>query len=80
MCSPRRWRWWFLPLWSSVGCSFTLLGAADETLDEIHVLCNDSLINAMAVEVIEESNPRGVDAGRCETFLRIVAHVGDMNE
>jgi hypothetical protein len=41
----------------------------DETLDEFHVLCNDSLVDAMAVEVIEESTPRRVDTRRCGDFL-----------
>jgi hypothetical protein len=69
LCSSRCWRWWFLLLWSSVGYNSTLLGATDEALDEIHVLCNDRLIDAMLVEVIEESHPRRVDARRCEAFL-----------
>jgi hypothetical protein len=61
--------WWrrFLLLWSSV--SRTILGATDETLDEVHILCNDCLIDAMGLEITEESNPRWVDARRCKAFL-----------
>ena len=64
------WRW-FLLLWSSVSSAYsvTFLGATDETLDEVHVLCNDCLIDAMGLEITEESNPRWVDARRCKAFL-----------
>lgn len=76
------WRRRFLLLWSSVSRThnFTLLGPTDEALDEVHVLCNDCLINAMGLEITEESNPRWVDARRCKTFLWIITHVGDMDE
>jgi len=60
--------------------AITLLGITHETLDKIHVLCDDCLINTMRLEVTEEGNPRWVDASRCEAFLSIIAHVCDMNE
>jgi hypothetical protein len=76
--------WWrrFLLLWPSVSgtYNFTLLSATDETLDEVHVLCNDCLINAMGLEIAKESNPRWVDARRCKAFFWIITHVGDMDE
>ncbi len=76
--SSRCWRRRFLLLWSSV--DFTVLGATDKTLDEVHVLCNDCLINAMGLEITEECSPGWVDARRCEAFFWIVAHVGDMDK
>jgi hypothetical protein len=76
--------WWrrFLLLRSSVSSTydFTLLGATDEALDEVHILCNDCLIDAMGLEVTKESNPRWVDASRCKAFLWIITHVRDMDE
>jgi hypothetical protein len=58
----------------------TLLGATHEAFNEVHVLCNDGLIDAMCLKVSEESNPRRVYTGRCEAFLRIIAHMGDVHE
>lgn len=75
--------WWrrFLLL-LSVGSNYssTILRATDETLDEIHVLCNNCLIDAMGLEITKESNPRRVNARRCKAFLCIITHVGDMDE
>ena len=80
--SSTHWRRRLLLLWSSVSSTyrFTLLGATDEALDEVHVLCNDCLINAMGLQITEESNPRWVDTGRCKAFLWIVTHMGNMDE
>lgn len=79
--SSRCWRRGFLLLWSSVSSTYSfILGATDETLDKVHVLCNDRLINAMGPEITEESDPRWVDARRCKAFLCIITHVGDMDE
>jgi hypothetical protein len=66
----------------SVGSTygFTILRATDETLDKVHVLCNNCLIDAMGLKITEESNPRWVDARRCKAFLCIITHVGDMDE
>ena len=74
-----RWRRGFL-LWSSVGSSFTLLSFTHETFDKIHVLINDGLIDTMFLEISEERVPRWVDASRCEAFLRVVAHMSNMDE
>jgi len=81
MCRSSRCGWRrALLLWSSIGWGFSLLGITHETFDKVHVLFNDSLINTMFLEVAEERVPRWVDARRCEAFLCIVAHVGDMDE
>jgi hypothetical protein len=74
-----RWRRGLL-LWSSVGCSFTLLSFTHETFDKVHVLRNDGLIDTMALEVSEERIPRWVDASRCEAFLWVVAHMRNVDE
>src|SRR6266702_6068734 len=78
--SPRRGRRRRLLPRSPIGCGFTLLGVTHEAFDEVHVLCNDSLIDAMGLKVSKESHPGRVYTGRCEAFLRIIAHMSDVHE
>jgi hypothetical protein len=73
-------RRWSPLFWCSVGRSLTLLSVTHETLDKVHVLCNDGIIYAMTMEVSEERGPRWVDASGCEPFLCVVAHMSDMDE
>lgn len=81
MRDSSRCRWWRgLLLWSSVGCSFTLLSFTHETFDKVHVLRNDGLIDTMVLEVSEKRVPRWVDASGCEALLRVVAHMSNMDE
>lgn len=78
--SPRRgWRRWLL-LRSPIGCGSALLGVTHEAFDEIHVICNDGLIDAMGLEPSDESHPGRVYTGRSEAFLCIIAHMSDVHE
>jgi hypothetical protein len=87
--SPRCGWWWFL-LWSTVGNGITLqgtvlldialLGIADEAFDELHVFCDNILINTLRLETTEERKPGWVDARRREALFGIITHVSDMDE
>jgi hypothetical protein len=82
--SPRCGWWWFL-LWPTIGNDITLLGIAllgiaDEAFDELHVFCDNILINTLRLETTEERKPGRVDARRREAFFGIITHVSDMNK
>lgn len=80
--APRRGRRWFLLLgcWRRRGDRSSLLCVSYEIFDEVHVLIDELVVDAVRLEVGQEGVPGGVDAGGDKAVLGIVAHVPHVGE